>query len=528
MYDIIVKNGKIIDGCGNPWFRADIGISDGKLVRIGNLAQAEAKETIDAAGQVVAPGFIDVHCHSDVLSLKDPREPAKILQGVTTEVVGNCGNSVAPVNEEMLPLYLKQASPTFRDKSIQWNWRSVGQYLDRIDEHQTIGNVATLVGHGMLRIAAMGFADRQPTAAELQRMKDLAGQALAEGAYGISSGLIYPPGIFSQESELIELCKTVSAQGGFYATHIRNEADDLIDAVAEAIRVAEVADIPLEISHHKAAGRNNWGKCRQTLAMMEASRQRGYDVTCDVYPYIAASTSLKTLLPPWVHDGGISALLERLQQPQVQQRIRREISEGLPGWENSAKNTGWDGVMIAYCQKNKEYEGKTIQQIAESTGQEPTDVLFRILLAEEGLALMNIFLMTEDDVRYIIRHPLSMIGSDAIPSTGNPHPRFYGTFPRVLAKYVREEQLISLQEGIRKMTSLPAQKLGLRDRGVLREGAWADVVVFNPDTVADKATFTEPAQYPDGINSVLVNGTVAVRQGQYIGSLNGRTLRRGQ
>jgi len=402
----------------------------------------------------------------------------------------------------------------------------VGDYLDRLDERKLIGNVATLVGHGMVRINAMGFDDRQPTPQELQRMKELVEQALDDGAFGLSSGLIYPPGIFSRSEEMIELCKVVAAKGGMYATHIRNEADEVLAAVEEAIRVAEASGVPLELSHHKSAGRSNWGKCRQTLAMMEASRERGFDVTCDVYPYIAASTSLKTLLPPWMHDGGIAALLERLRQPDIQERIRREIANGLPGWENSAKNTGWDGVMIAYCQKHSEYEGKTLQQLADLEKQDPADMLFRIILEEEGLALMNIFLMCEEDVQTIIRHPLSMIGSDAIPSTGKPHPRFYGTFPRVLAKYVREEQVVSLQEGVRKMTSLPAQKLGLRDRGVLREGAWADIVVFDPATIADKATFAEPAQYPTGIDHVLVNGAVAVRQGQYIGTLSGKTLRR--
>jgi len=264
------------------------------------------------------------------------------------------------------------------------------------------------------------------------------------------------------------------------------------------------------------------------LAMIDASRQRGNDVTCDVYPYIAASTSLKTLLPPWAHDGGITALLDRVRQPALQERMRRDIAQGLPGWENTAKITGWDGIMIAYCMKNKDYEGKNLQELAEISHQDPVDVLFRILLEEDGLALMNIFFLTEEDVQTIIRHPASMIGSDAIPSSGKPHPRFYGTFPRVLAKYVREEQVISLQEGVRKMTSLPAQKLGLRDRGVLREGAWADIVVFDPATIADKATFAEPAQYPVGIDHVLVNGTLAVRQGQYTGALEGRTLRRGQ
>lgn len=527
MYDVLVINGHIMDGCGNPWFQADVGIADGRIVKIGNLQEEQSRETIDAGGHVVSPGFIDIHCHSDVLALREPRELGKILQGVTTEVAGNCGSSVVPVNPMRLQQYLKQASPTFRDSSVKWNWTSVGDYLDRIDEHRCIGNVATLVGHGMLRIAAMGFDDRQPTCEEMQTMKDLAKQSLEEGAFGLSSGLIYPPGIFSQEDEMIELCKTVAECGGFYATHLRNEGDLLLESVVEAIRVAEQAGIPLEISHHKAAGRSNWGKCNATLTMMEIARERGVEVTCDVYPYIAASTSLRTLLPPWMHDGGVATLLERLRDPVVQKRVRREIVDGLPGWENTAKTTGWSGVMLAYCPNNATCEGKTMQEVADLSGEDPVDVLFRLVLEEEGLALMNTFLMTEEDVKTILRHPLSMVGSDAIPSTGKPHPRFYGTFPRVLSKYVREERVLSLQEGVRKMTSMPAQKLGLRDRGVLKEGAWADVVVFDPDRIADKATFAEPAQHPEGIHYVLVNGMIAVRKGQYIGSLSGRSLRRG-
>lgn len=526
MYDVVVKNGHIMDGCGNPWFTADVGIKDGRVFRIGNLADVSAAQILDAAGQIVSPGFIDIHCHSDVLMFLEPREQGKILQGVTTEVIGNCGTSPAPVDEESLSLFLKQASPTYRDSRVKWNWRSVGEYLDRVDEHKSIGNVALLAGHGMLRIGAMGFDDRDPTAQELTKMKNLVGQALDEGAFGLSSGLVYPPGVFSKTDEISELCKIVATKSGFYATHIRNEADELITAVAEAIQVAELSNVSLEISHHKAYGRYNWGKCSQTLSMIDAARYRGLDVTCDVYPYIAASTSLKTLLPPWVHDGGVSALLERIRNPTVQQRICREIAEGLPGWENSAKSTGWDSIMIAYCQNQKDYEGKTLQQLADSKCQTPEEIMFRLLLDEEARVLMNEFSMTEDDVKTILRHPTSMVGSDAIPSSGKPHPRFYGTFPRVLAKYVREDQVLSLQEGVRKMTSLPAQKLGLRDRGVLREGAWADIVIFDPITIADRATFAEPMQFPVGIDTVLVNGTVAVKFGKYTGSLSGKALRK--
>ncbi len=527
MFDTIIKNGHIADGSGNPWFTADIGIVNGKIAKIGSLAAEQASEVIDAGGQMVAPGFIDIHCHSDAVIFAEPREKGKILQGVTTEVIGNCGSSAAPTFAPTLPLLKEYLDPLFGNIPLQWNWSTIGEFLARIEERQPISNVATLVGHGTIRVAAMAFDNREPTAAELRKMKDLVAQALDEGAFGLSSGLIYPPGLFSQTPEMVELCKVVAEKQGIYATHMRGEADTLIESTQEAIAVAAESGVPLEISHHKAAGRSNWGKCRQTLQMIEEARDKGMDITCDVYPYVAASTSLGTVLPPWMQEGGISQLLKRLESPENQSRLKQEFVQGISGWENYAASAGWNGIMIAYCQNNKSNEGKTIQQIADATHREPEEVLFKILLEEQANVLMNVFSVDEADVQYIIKHPAVMVGSDAIPSPGKPHPRFFGTFPRVLSKYVRQDKIIGLMEGIRKITSMPAQKLGLRDRGMLREGMWADIVVFDPETIEDKATFADPQQYPVGIEYVLVNGKVAVQKGQYTGALSGRVLRSG-
>ena len=526
MFDVIIKNGKIADGSGNPWFWADLGVKDGKIVRIGRLDGEAAVETIDADGCIVAPGFIDIHCHSDAVVFAQPREQGKILQGVTTEVVGNCGSSAAPTNDATLPSLQKYLAPLFGSFPLAWDWESVREYLNRVEDNQVISNVVTLVGHGTVRVAVMDFDNRAPTTEELKKMQKLVGEALDDGAFGLSSGLIYPPGLFSRTPEMVALCEVVAQKGGFYATHIRGESDGVEAAVAEAIGVAKQTGVALEISHHKAAGRSNWGKTEQTLKMIDAARADGLDVTCDVYPYIASSTSLGTLLPPWMHEGGIDALLERLESPAIRAQVKREFVTGLPGWENYPAAAGWKGIMVSYCERHEEYEGKTIQEIADAQQIDGADALFKILLESRANALMNVFSMDEGDVKRILRHPASMVGSDAIPSCGKPHPRFYGTFPRILSKYVRNEKIICLEEGIRKMTALPAQRLGLHDRGRIGEGMWADIVVFHPDTVCDKAVFAKPQQYPEGIEYVLVNGRVSVRKGEFTGTVAGKVLRK--
>lgn len=525
MYDLLITNGRIIDGTGNPWYRGDVGIKDGKIVRMGNLRGAETKERIDVHDLVISPGFIDIHCHSDALLFVKPREQGKILQGVTTETIGNCGISVAPIasdNQDSLKKYTSSILPY----PMEWNWGSYGEFLARVEEQQFISNVASLVGHGTIRIAVMGFADRVPTEDELAMMKGLLVEALEAGAFGLSSGLIYAPGVYSEKEEMIELSKVVASKGGVYATHMRGEIDAVIDSVLESIEVAEKSGVSLEISHHKTAGKENWGKSKDTLLLVDQARARGVDVTLDQYPYIAASTMLGVTLPPWVHVGGTNEVMERLRNTDCRKRIKEEMMTGVPGWENYVKACGWDKMIVATCNNNRNHEGKSIEEIAGLRGLDPADTVFDLMLEEEGNILMIYFMMSEDDVTRIMRHPAVMIGSDAIPSPGKTHPRYYGAFPRVLGKYVREEKVLSLEEAVRKMTSFPAQKLGVFDRGILKEGMWADITVFDPDNVKDKATFLNPKQYAEGIEYVIVNGEVVVRNGKYTGSLPGKLLRK--
>lgn len=526
MFDIVIANGRILDGAGNAWFKGDIGIKDGKIMRIGRLHDAEAAEMIDAAGLYVSPGFIDIHSHSDAVPLMTKQDTGKLLQGVTTEVVGVCGVSMTPWSSEYLDLLKKYCAPFFSGANLSWNWPEVKDYLAEVEKANPILNFGCFVGHGTIRIAVMGFADREPTADELERMKQLAVQAVKDGAYGMSSGLVYPPGIFAKPAEIIAICQAIAPFGCIYETHIRTETDGVVDAVREAIEVAEKAGIPVQIAHHKTAGVANWGKSAQTLKLISEARDRGLDVTYDVYPYVAASTSLVSLLPPWMHEGGIQKLLGRLESADNRARIKRELEEGLPNWQNFYKASGWDKILVSSVKKNKGYEGKTMAEIAAGKVIDPADALFELLLEEEGDVLMVLFMMSEDDVTAILQHPAAMVGSDGIYSAGKPHPRYYGTFPRILGKYVRHDKALSLAEAVRKMTSFPAQRLNINDRGLIKEGMWADITIFDAAIVEDKATFMEPQQAPAGIRHVIVNGKTAVRNGQYNGVLAGKALRK--
>lgn len=526
MYDILIKNGQIIDGSGEAGYQADLGIKDGKIVCIGQLAAEQAQETIDATNLAVTPGFVDIHCHSDSVLFKNPREEGKILQGVTTETIGNCGLSAAPVNPATLDLLQKYTAAIFADGKLEWDWQTTGEFLECIEKRKTIGNVAALVGHGTVRIAVMGFDDRKPTAAELTQMQQLVKESLAQGAFGLSSGLIYPPGVFSETDEMIELCRPVAEAGGLYATHMRNEGTLMLESVEETIRVGRETGVSLEISHHKAAGQPNWGKVKRSLALMAEASSQGMNIHCDVYPYIASSTVLGALLPPWAQEGGAEKLLQRLTDPVCRSRIKTEFSAGIPGWDRFATGDNWENIIIASCGVHHEWEGKSLAALAEARSEEPADTLFDIMLEEKGDILMMAFMMCEEDVATVLRHPLSMAGSDAIPSKGKPHPRFYGTFPRVLRKYVREDGVLTLPEAIRKMSALPAKTLGLVDRGLIRVGMAADIAVFDPAVVADHAQYQDPCQYSTGMELVLVNGQVAVRKGEYTGALAGQVLRK--
>lgn len=522
MLDIVIKNGLIIDGSGAPGVIGDVGIKDRRIEAVRPGGDLPGQRVIEAKGLVIAPGFIDIHNHSDMVLLGKPGEDTYVRQGVTTLCIGNCGMSLAPVKKKFLPLLQRYISPLEAGISLSWDWETMGQYLDRIGNPAV--NVLVLVGQGTVRIAAMGMDNRKPDSPQMEEMKNLILESMDQGAIGLSSGLIYPPGIFTARDELVELCRTVASRNGIYTTHIRNESDTLLEALEEAIQIGEESGVSLLISHHKAGGKRNWGRIKQSLDLVEKARARGVNVHMDQYPYTAGSTVLKVILPPWIQEGGDRGM-EQLRNPDIRRRIKKEMEQGIKGWENFSEMAGWEGIVIAFCKKEKELEGKSILQIAEERGQEPAEAAFDILVEEEGDVIVVIHAMSEDDVRTVMKHPLVMFGSDGIASPGKPHPRLYGTYPRILGKYVREEGVLKLEEAVRKMTGLPAEKLGLMDRGRIAEGKIADLVVFDATSVREKSTYVDPDQKPDGIEYVLVNGSLAYEKEHLVNAQAGQIIR---
>ncbi len=533
MSTLTLKNGNIVDGTGRSAFQGNVRIEDHRIVKVSKSPVEPIGDAIDLTGLVVCPGFIDMHSHSDLTLLKNPNAESKIRQGITTEVVGNCGMSMAPVEDSTRSELVSYVCSLLSVEDLEIPWKSFGDYLSCLESSGTAVNVVPLVGHGTLRIAVMGFDDRVPSKDQLDRMNALVRESMEQGAFGMSSGLIYPPGCYAKTQELVELCKTVSSLGGIYSTHIRGEGETLIEAVREAIEIGREAQVSVEISHHKAAGKEFWGQVKTTLRMIDEARKEGIDVTCDQYPYPAAWTRLSAVLPDWVKVGGVDRLLERLKDVKVRERLRAEIEEGLPGWSNHVKACGWKGIMISQAKHDTSLEGKTLAEIAEERETDPYDALFDILVQEEAGVRAIYFMMSEDDVITVMKHSSTMIGTDGIAlaprgelGKGKPHPRFYGTFPRLLGRYVREKEVLSLEEAIRKMTSLPAAKLGLRGRGQVEVGANADLTVFDYDKIIDRATYQDPHRFPEGIHHVIVNGEFVIRDGRGTGRLPGRILKK--
>lgn len=531
-YDLLIKGGMVIDGTGSPWIKRDIGIVKDRIVKIGRI-EGQAKKTIDARNKVVAPGFVDLHSHTDHNILPCPGANSFVMMGVTTAVVGNCGLTLAPTSPETLPLLRRYLDPFLQeDFQYSWKWRTLADFFSEVEKQGTGLNLAPLVGHGTIRLAVKGLEPGIATPAEMNEMKRLLTEAMEEGAFGMSTGLIYAPGSYTDTPEIIELASVLKNYGGIYTTHMRNENDHLIESVEEAIQIGEANDIAVEISHHKALGRTNWGKVNATLRQLEDARKRGVDIGCDAYPYVATSTGITAIVPTWLLEGGVDMLLEKLRDPELREQAKKDIIEGTMKGSNAVKAAGWDGIRIAGCPSNRNYEGKSIGEILRMTNRfsDPFNGFFDFILEINGNAKIISFSIDEADVKTVLSHPLTAIISDAgamAPSMGGkPHPRTYGTFPRVLAKYVREEKLLSLEEAVRKMTSLPAGRAGISDRGVLREGLFADVVVFDPETIKDKATFDEPHQYAEGIDFVIVNGALAVENGKLTNARLGRVLKR--
>ena len=529
-YDLLIVGGHILDGSGSPWFAGSVAVKDGRIVEVGRLPNASARRVIDATGLIVAPGFIDLHSHSDYTLLVDGTAQSKIRQGVTTEILGE-SSSAGPV----LGPAATEFDKALRPLGIQRDWTTLSEYFARVERQGTSVNIASYVGSGQVRECILGNENRPPTAEELEKMKALVGQAMREGAIGLSSGLIYPPNMFAKTDELIELAKVAAQYGGIYATHIRGEGTHGIQAIDEAIAISEKGGLPAHIFHFKMDGRVNWGRMVEQVRHIQAARDRGVDITVDQYPYIAAMTGLEMCLPPKYLEGTSEQIVARLKDPKARAEIRKAIATGLPGWEdNEVKSVGgWHGVLVASFQKpeNKKYEGKRMDEVAKLMGKDPLDALCDLLISEGGSADAIYFSMSEQDVRLAMRQPWVGVGSDGtavnpeMTFAGKPHPRFYGSFPRVLGYYGRDQKVLTLSDAIRKMTSFSAQITGLTDRGLLRPGIAADIAIFDPETVADKATFENPLQYAVGIPYVIVNGVVVIDKGQHTGAKPGRVLR---
>ncbi len=526
-FDLLIRGGRIVDGTGSPWYRGDVAIRGGRIAAVGLLAGARARDTVDATGLVVAPGFIDMLGHSEYPLLRDGRAISKITQGITSEVTGEV-TSVVPVNENTL----RELAPATRQRVT---WRDLDGYFEALERARPAINLGTFVTVGSVRRYVMGDADRAPTPEELERMRGLVAEAMQDGAMGLSTGLIYAPASFARTEEIVELARVAARYGGGYATHMRSEGERLVEAIQEAIRIGEEAGTWVQIHHLKASGRANWGKMRQAVATIEAARARGVDVSADQYPYPASGTGLDAIIPNWAHAGGTDSLLARLAHPETRARIRRELTAGGTDWQIGASSGGPNGVMIAGVGTDslKKYQGMRLDEVARARGQEVADALFDLLLADRANTSAIYFSMSEEDIEHAMRQPWVSVGIDAgaraadSTVTGKPHPRAYGSFPRILCRYVRERKVIPLEDAVRKFTALPAARVGLDDRGVIKEGMYADVTIFNPDTVCDRATFEDPVRTPVGIEHVLVNGVPVVRNGQVTGARPGRALRRG-
>ena len=527
-YDIVIRGGLVIDGSGRPGEIADVAVRDGQIAALGRSVPTGSARTIDAAGLVVAPGFIDIKTHSDFTLPINPKAESKVRQGVTTEIVGHCGFSVAPIlpgKRQLVQDYLSASAPwlPFRETTFR-------EYLDSFPP--TSVNAGMLVGHHTLRLNVMGMDARSPSATELEEMTALLEEGLAAGALGLSSGLFTPPSSYADRAEMIALCNVLKRRNGGYFTHLRDESNNVIEAVEEAIDIARTCGVHVEIVHLKCSGLDNWGKAAQILAMIEAARQEGLAVDCDAYPYAAGSNPLKNLLPQWVQSGGLEAMLARLALPETRERIRDEIDrDGLNNW---GRIPSWECVQISISPHLPHHAGRTISALAAERGQDPIDTVADYLIDDRGATRVLVTSISEDDIERVVASPLALVGSDGncvatygTVSQGMPHPRFYGTFPRIISHYVGEQGLLPLELAVHKMTGATARALKLEDRGLLREGYRADVTIFDPADFRDRATYADPHQYPSGERtSVIVNGVVVVENATHTGALPGMVLRR--
>jgi N-acyl-D-amino-acid deacylase len=529
-YDLLIRNGRIVDGSGSPGYLADVAVKNDRIVKIGQLSQATATRIIDARGLVVAPGFIDMLGQSETYLLIDPRAMSKVMMGVTTEITGE-GESIAPINDRQI----KEQEDFLKRFSLTIDWRTLDQYFKRLEKQGSGVNLGTFVGATQVREYVVGYDDRAPTAPELEQMKQLVAEAMRDGALGLSTSLQYVPARFAKTDELIELAKVARQYGGIYATHQRSEANTIDASLDEVFEIAQKAQIPAEIWHLKTAYKKNWGRMSHVLERIQQARDRGLDVTADIYPYIAGSTALTACLPPWALEGGTDKMLARLRDAQTRQRLKKEISQDQTEWENIYLGSGGPSGVLIGSVVNRELEhlqGKRISELDSDPKKDPLDAVFDFILADHGQTGAIYFMMSEADMRSAMKSPyVSFCTDSGARATDGPlagsksHPRGWGSYPRILGRYVRDEKLLTLEAAIHKMTGAPAARVGLRDRGLIKEGMFADITIFDPATVLDRATFEAPNQYPVGIEYVLVNGKLSVDKGGHTTILAGRVLR---
>lgn len=525
-YDLLITGGTVINGEGTPPVSADVGIRDGRIARIGNLGGEAARRRIDASDLTVTPGFIDIHNHSDYTILSEPKAESMIRQGVTTMVLGE-SRSAGPLKAD--------ATDGPRSDGVKVDWTTLGGYFARLERQHMATNIASYVGEEQVWTYVKGYGQSPATPTELEAMKKLIAQAMEEGALGLSTSLLMPPSSLASTDNLTQLATVAKQYGGIYSTHIRDEGEGVFQSIAEAIQVGKGAAIPVDIIHMKIAHKKLWGRADEIVAMVQKARDAGYNIQANVYPYTAGQNNLSSIIPPWAHDGGREKLLQRLREPNARRRMRQEILGGLPNWYNHylATGDGWGGMLLVSLRhdRNKAFQGKRMSELIEARGGDPVEILFEVLIEENGSVPTVFFHHSEQDMQLVMKQPWTSIGSDgsAVSVDGptgraHPHPRYYGTFPRVLGRYVRELQVVSLPEAVKKMSSMNADKIGIKDRGRVKEGMWADIAIFDATRVIDRATFENPHQHPIGIQYVIVNGVVTVESDRHTGALAGRVL----
>jgi N-acyl-D-amino-acid deacylase len=527
-YDLVIAGGSVIDGEGSPPVTADVGIRDGKIATIGNLGAAPAGQRIEAKGLTVAPGFIDIHNHSDYTILVEPKAESMIRQGVTTMVLGE-SRSAGPVKPGV------NDDRRAATDGATVDWTTLGGYFETLERRHMSTNIASYVGEEQVWTYVKGYGQSPATPEELDAMKQLVAQAMGEGAMGLSTALLQPPSSLATTANLIELARIAQQHGGIYSSHIRDEGERVFQAIDEAIQVGKGAGIRVDIIHMKIAHRKLWGRVDEIIKMVQAARDAGHDIQANVYPYTAGQNNLSSIVPPWAHDGGREKMVERLRDPAARRRMRTEVLNGLPNWYNHylATGDGWAGMLLVSLksERNKPFQGKRMSELIQARGGNAADILFDVLIEEDGSVPTVFFHHSEQDMQLVMKQPWTSIGSDgsAVSPDGptgrsHPHPRYYGTFPRVLGRYARDLKVVTLPEAVKKMTSMNADRIGIKDRGRLREGMWADVTIFDPVTVIDRATFENPHQYPVGINYVIVNGVVTLDNDRHTGALAGRVI----